>query len=234
MENKLAFVIPTCSYNSEDKPLEDQHLIRVFLKSLICQKMDTKIKLYLGYNDDDKIYCDANNRFLTQGNTFLNPNITYEWIQFNNDYKGKPTHIWNVLTKKAIQDGYDYLYLCGDDISLSTDNGWFNVMRKSLKKNKNIGIAGGDSGNPNLPMTQFLIHKTHYEIFDFVFPPLIENWFCDNWIQEVYPNRYVNYFPQYRFPNLGGTPRYQPKDDEKLCSLLVKRYKSRVIHEINI
>ena len=40
----------------------------------------------------------------------------------------------------------------------------------------------------------------------------------------------------YQLLNVGGEPRYEPKNDNKLCEMLVKRYKptlSRFFNNIN-
>ena len=124
------------------------------------------------------------------------------------------------------------MFACGDDIQFPKQKEWLGVMIKKLKSTQNLGIAGGDSGKPNLPMTQFLFHKRHLEIFGFVFPPPIHNWFCDNWIQEVYPQKYVHYCEQYKLLNTGGAPRYRPKNDRGLCDALVKRYRPTFIRHV--
>ena len=93
--------------------------------------------------------------------------------------------------------------------------------------------SAGDSGNPNLPMTQFLIHKTHIQTFGWIFPPLIWNYFCDDFLNELYPKKYIHYSPELKLLNLGGTPRYNPKQDRKLCDMLLKRHRPAVNRLIN-
>jgi len=234
MNKKLAIIVPTCSYNAPDDKVQEQHLFKIFFDSLLnsCPEMD--IKIYLGYNDDDKVYTNFDNRLLIQAIAIEHKNISFEWYEFDDQYKGKPTHIWNALSRSAIVDGYEYHYVCGDDISFPKDKSWAACMINRLKKNDNFGICAGDSGNPNLPMTQFLIHQTHYDMFSWIFPPVINNWGCDNWIQLVYPKKYVLYFPQYRFYNLGGEPRYEVVFNEKFIEALVKRYRNVINRRISL
>lgn len=225
---KIAFCVPCCSYNRIWEKIYESLLTSLFLSTLQQNCPDFQIDIYIGYNDDDKLFNNHDNQMLVSGKMIepQGPEITIKWFKFNKDYKGKPTHIWNKLTEYAYNDNHDYFFCCGDDIMFPQDNGWIGEFIKTLKKNDNKGIAGGDSGNPNLPMTQFFFHRKHFEINGFVFPPAIHNWFCDNWILEVYSEKHIHYFPQYKFLNLGGEPRYKPNDDRKLCSLLVKRHKA--------
>ena len=231
---KVAFLVPACSYNNPEGDLNDQHLVKIFMRSLLAHTPDFDIRIYIGFNNDDPLYSHEENRVELSSRIYDNFNIHISWYEFSNEYRGKPTWIWNDLTQRAINDNYHYMFACGDDIQFPKQKDWLGVMIKKLKSTNNIGIAGGDSGNPNLPMTQFLFHKTHYDIFSFLYPAMIHAWFCDNWIQEVYPKKYVHYCEQYKLLNLGGKPRYDPKDDRALCDMLVKRYKPTIIRKISL
>ena len=231
---KLAIIVPTCSYNDPDAHVYEQLLSKVFMESLLTSCPEYDIKIYLGYNNDDKVYTEFDNRLLIEAKAVQHKNLSFEWYMFDDNYKGKPTHIWNDLSRYAFVDGYEYHYACGDDIMFPKDKGWIGKMIKDLKKNNNLGICAGDSGNPHLPMTQFLYHKKHYDLFSWIYPPVIENWGCDNWIQEVYPKKYVLYYPQYRFYNLGGKPRYEVKFNENFIKALIKRYRPIINRHLSL
>ncbi len=230
---EVAFLVPICSYNNPTGEVEEQHFDKLFLTSFLKHQYDCKVRIYCGYNDDDPVYSNEDNRTKIQDKINLVGDVHITWISLTEEYKGKPAQIWTELSKHAIVEGYEYLFIVGDDIVFPNDNGWIIRMIKSLKTSDNIGIAAGDSGNPNLPMTQFMIHKKHYDMFGWIFPPQIDAWFCDNWIQEIYPKKNIHYFPEYKLLNKGGEPRYRPKDDRRLCAMLVKRHKPRVIRELN-
>ena len=49
------------------------------------------------------------------------------------------------------------------------------------------------------------------DIFGFYFPEEIKNWFCDDWITNVYISK-NKYWPiRKRILNKGGEPRYTPE-----------------------
>ncbi len=122
--------------------------------------------------------------------------------------------MWNILFKKAYEDGYDYFYQCGDDIHFNTQN-WINDCIAVLRKNNNIGVAGPISTNLNrLLLTQSFVSRKHMEIFGYYFPPEILNWYCDDWISDVYKNDYFFRFIHHIAPNMGGEERYRVERDK--------------------
>tara|TARA_R110000822_G_scaffold203463_1_gene340364 strand:+ start:288 stop:788 length:501 start_codon:yes stop_codon:yes gene_type:complete len=146
--------------------------------------------------------------------------------------KGNVVKIWNSLGQQAIDDGFDYLMVLGDDIELPKDASWLRVFQKDLKKNQNIGWSAGWSNNDAIA-TQFLIHKTHIDIFGFIFPPSLRNWYCDNFLNDIYPDKYKSWRKSYKLLNAGGLPRYNPLNDAKLCAMLVKRHKPQLNRFLN-
>ena len=51
----------------------------------------------------------------------------------SDEVKGKPTWIWNDLTNIAIEKGYEYFKILGDDIRLPRDTGWLSCFINKLK-----------------------------------------------------------------------------------------------------
>ena len=136
--------------------------------------------------------------------------------------------IWNSLAYEALKQEYDYLKVLGDDIRMPNDNGWLGCFIYKLKKNENIGFSAGWSNNDQIP-TQFLIHKTHINIFDFVYPNEIPNWGCDNWMYDIYPEKYRNWIKSFPLLNVGGQPRYEIQFSETYVAAIVRRYKPKFI-----
>jgi hypothetical protein len=217
---EIAFIIPTTTHGRSWESIQDTFLYNILLGSLNKYPPHIPISLYFGYDKDDPILSKLEERLSIDA---IFDRFKFNWISFTPD-KGNVTRIWNQLADKAIADGFEYLLILGDDIKFPNDRGWLNLFKKQLKKNNNIGWSAGWSNNDQIA-TQFLIHKTHIEIFGFVFPPQIRNWFCDNWLNDIYPDKYCYWRKDYPLLNCGGDPRYIPNDDEKLCSMLVKRHK---------
>ena len=218
-KEKIAFLIPTTSNKRLWNNFRETYLSSVLLSTLKKLTLDYDIKLYVGYDHDDRLYSNIN---LPKNED----NMELEWIPFDSNFKGKPTHIWNELAKKCINDGYEYMQVCGDDIAFDQNTEWLRLFIKLLQKNNNIGFSSGFSNNNQIP-TQFLLHKKHYEIFGWIFPPQIENYFCDNWMHDLYGKK-GNWLKEFSHQNVGGEPRYTPKNDKRLCEMLVKRHKKQL------
>lgn len=212
----IGFTIPSTSNGKDWKTLEESYLYTIFLPSLQVLKED--IKLYIGYDTEDKLYSKVS--LPDKYN-----NIKIEWIPFGTEYKGKPCHIWNKLSGIAFED-CEYVFCCGDDIQLDSNENWLKVFIDHLKKNNNIGYSAGWSNNDLIP-TQFLFHKKHFDIFGFIYPPAIHNWYCDDFIYGLY-GRFGNWLKEYKHLNLGGQPRYNPNNDKKLCEMLIRRHKKQL------
>jgi hypothetical protein len=137
--------------------------------------------------------------------------------------RGYVTHIWNILAKMAFDEGYDYMFQCGDDVRLDTV-GWIRACVEVLSANGNIGVTGPYDLNNLRLLTQSFVHRTHIKIFHYFFPPEIPNWYCDDWINQVYekplplPTKYTCF-------NMGGVQRYDIIHSGDLCAELVKRDK---------
>lgn len=183
------------------------------------RKINTKhsIDIWVGYDHDDRIYSKWLNRIQFKAN----------WVRCYFP-GGDVVSIWNLLYQKAVETGkYDYFWIAGDDIEYD-ESDWLDALVQSLESTNGVGVAGVNNGNPNLPMTQFLVSKKHFEFFSFAYPPELTNWYCDNWIQEIYPQQFVHYHSKYLCPNAGGEPRYTPAIDSGEWKQLLKKYKFKL------
>jgi hypothetical protein len=226
---KIAFLIPSTSNKRDWKIAEDTHLWKILCNSLEKYMPPHQIKLFVGYNEDDPVYSLPEERMKFNA-VFIN--FVIEFVPMLDDTKGKPTWIWNRLGDLAMWEGYEYFKLLGDDIKMPNDNGWLGCFLNKLKKNNNIGYAAGWSNNNNIP-TQFLVHKNHYDIFGFFYPPQIPNWGCDNWLAEIYPEKYRIWLKSYPLQNLGGEPRYEITFNERFIKALLKREKPKLNSYLN-
>ena len=230
---KVAFVIPSTTNNRDEwSSADDTYLWNVLCMSLDRYTPPHEIKLFIGYDHDDRIYSVAEERLKFKARF---DRFKIEWFPMEN-LKGKVNMIWNKLGDEALNQGYEYIKVLGDDIRLPNDNGWLGCMINKLKKNNNIGWSAGWSNNDQIP-TQFLIHKTHIKIFDFIYPNEIPNWGVDNWMYEIYPEKYRVWIRSFPLLNVGGQPRYQIHFSEKFVDAVVRRYKpkfNRFISQKNI
>lgn len=218
MKTKIAFCVPSTTNKKNWTTLEETFLFCILLPSIKSLVSDFDIEVYIGYDHDDKLY-EKIEKIETYENLKLN------WIPFEG-CKGNPCKIWNELTKRAIDDGFDYIQIGGDDIMYDSRTEWLGKFLKLLKKNNNVGYSAGFSNNPNIP-TQFLIHKKHYHHFGWVFPPQIHNWFCDDFLFGLY-KQHGNWLKEYNHYNLGGEPRYTPNNDKRLCDMLITRHRKNL------
>tara|TARA_R100000734_G_C3317218_1_gene110146 strand:+ start:1638 stop:2333 length:696 start_codon:yes stop_codon:yes gene_type:complete len=223
--NKIAFCIPTTTNKREWTSAEETDLWRVLFTELENYlPTNSEITCFVGYDHDDKVWKDVDQRMKCNA-TFTKFKI--EWTAFGDEVKGKPTWIWNDLASFAMSEGFNYFKILGDDIRLPRDTGWLSCFVNKLKKNRNIGWVAGWSNNDAIP-TQFLIHKTHLEIFEFVYPKEIPNWGCDDFMYQVYPEKLGVWLKSYPLLNVGGSPRYDVQFSEKYVKAIVRRYKPKL------
>ena len=229
---KVAFIIPSTTHKRDWKSSEETLLWTVLCSSLEKNTPHHQIKLFIGFDCDDRIYSVPEERMKFSA-VFMNFDI--EWFSQGIETKGKPTWIWNDLGEKAMHQGYEYMKVLGDDIKMPNDTGWLGCFINKLHKKENIGFCSGWSNNDNIP-TQFLIHKTHINIFGFIYPNEIPNWGCDDWMYRIYPAKYRQWIKSYPLYNVGGAPRYEIPFSENFVKAIIKRYKpkfNRFISEKN-
>lgn len=228
-DNSTAFLVPSTTRFRDWEKAEDTYLWNVFCKSLDDHCPAVPITVFVGYDEDDPIYSQENERL----------KFNAIWMKFNlvwvpqNEEKGNVVAIWNNLHKFARKHKFQWFKVCGDDIRFPNDPAWLRVFQKQLVKQDYIGWAAGWSNNDQIA-TQFLIHNTHWQIFEFIYPPQLKNYYCDDWLNQVYSDKFKYWRRDYPLLNVGGTPRYNPKMDNKLCQALVRRHKKDLIDFLNL
>ncbi len=216
---KIAFCVPSTSNGTDWKTAEDSYMYKYLLKNLNKLGSSYDITLYIGIDRDEPFY---NITIRNQLESYADK-IKFVWDIWEG-CAGNPVGIWNQLGRRAYEEGNEYFKILGDDIELDKKTEWLGRFIKQLKSQNNIGWVAGHSGNDQLP-TQFLVHRKHWEIFSFIYPPQLKNWFCDHWLAMIYDEDYRMWFWNYKHMNQGGAPRYIPENAEKKCLELVKKYK---------
>ncbi len=237
---KIAFLKPTKSLKKL-KNLNDSFLLKYLIPSVMRTiSPDHKYTFYYAIDDNDKLYNKLQTRKkLLNKDTYKYfnnsiKNIDIQILSTKNIEKGNVVGYWNMLFKKAYEDGNEYFVQSGDDILYHTKD-WLNLCIYHLILNIDLGVSTPmDTGNPNL-MTQSVVSRKHMEIFGYYYPPELKSWFCDNWITDIYKHS-LGVIPRCSLENKGGKPRYTPPDWETtkiLCKELVDRDQPKLINYIN-
>ncbi len=205
---KIGLLIPCTSKNRNTwNKMEDTYLmthsIETFLKTY---SEEHEYIFYIGYDTDDRIYANKDEQDKIKVVFEKYDNIDIQYIPLINIEKGFLTKMWNLLFKKAYEDGCDYFYQCGDDICFKTE-GWVNDCIKTLIKNKNIGLTGPINNNSAI-LTQAFVSRRHMLIFGWFFPEEIKNWYCDDWYNIIYKPHHFFPLTKHVCLNNGGEPRY--------------------------
>lgn len=204
---KVAILIPSTTRNREWFCITDTYLWNSIVSFVNKGNSEYQYKFYIGVDKDDRIYSDKAQRrkIYDLVSTWSNVNIQFYPFE-ENIPKGHVTLMWNFLYKKSIEEFNDYYWLAGDDI-MYLDTGWLESCITNLKNTKGLGTAGCFNGNGRI-ITQFLLTQTHYAIFNYAFNPKIKNWYCDDYMNELYFPSFLH-VTQHKCINAGGQPRYE-------------------------
>jgi len=100
----------------------------------------------------------------------------------------------NCIAKRAHDDGASYSYRINDDTELLATN-WVGRFTSALQSMRppNVGVLGptsdGDYAAEMDILTYDFTHRTHLLMFGWHYPPSMANWWCDNWVTDVYGDR---------------------------------------------
>ncbi len=186
----VALLIPICSRNIKFSSIEEIPLFKYFMTGFNETKSDNfNYHFFIGYDDDDLYYKSHKNYLEGKGYN------VYELKKCHHS----PPKAWNQLFEYAYNhpQHIDYFFQIGDDVLLKTKK-WTEIFINKLKEYNNIGVVGPcDFVNYNQRIANNMapiiensfVSRKHFEIFKFFFNPNIINWYCDNWITEVYNNK---------------------------------------------
>lgn len=210
---KIGLLIPSTSNARDWNSYQDTYLYNLSLKTfLITYDKEHEYIFYVGIDRGDKIYDNPEN--IEGFNRFVSvmENVTIDFVYMDGIEKGYLTKMWNRLYEKAYAENCDYFFQCGDDIAFRT-NGWINECIKKILSSNGLGMTGPINNNPYI-LTQTFVSRKHMETFRYYFPEELINWYCDDWINEVYKERKLC-FPLIRHfcENIGGDPRYNIHND---------------------
>ena len=138
-------------------------------------------RVYIGTEYDDYLVSQfATLRTLSSSNFEIIPVTVAEGGTLNK--------VLNAIALRAYNEGAEYMSHITDDTRFLTKN-WtsFAIMTLNNYIPKNIGVVGPTfrEGNTEV-MTHSMVHRSHFDIFKFYFPPIFDNWYEDDWITFVY------------------------------------------------
>jgi len=199
---EIAFLVPTTSKNQPLRDTQDLFLVKYLLTSFTEKSTKDYIyRFYIGYDSCDTFYKENKDKI-----TELFPQLNLNFVCLS-DVSRTLVMKWNELFKIAYNDN-DFFYQLGDDVTfLST--GWENDFINLLSQSNFIGVVGPKDCNNTELLTQTFVSKRHYDIFNYYFDPSIENWFCDNWINEIYKPDFIYYSSSLIVNNSLQKPRYE-------------------------
>lgn len=181
----IAILIPMCSRNETWEQLSDCYFSRCFEPSFERTKSSAyKYQIYAGIDDDDAFFLKHESELKSKGIKVLRVS----------GCQHAPAQVWNHLFEVALKDGHEYFFQIGDDVIIQSRK-WTERFIEVLQSHNNKGVVGPchpfnfwmrKKSGQDVVIENAFVHKTHYDIFGSFFPKEIKNWYCDNWITQVY------------------------------------------------
>eukprot|EP00960_Hanusia_phi_P002190 62823-Hanusia_phi.AAC.1 len=143
-------------------------------------------KVYIGIDEGDKLSHHTQNlKRWSRGNVQVIPCIFSNLSSY--------TSMVNSIARLAHSSGSMYLVRINDDTQFVTSN-WTHIGIAALSNLKppNIGVVGPTCKQGNTAiLTHDMVHRLHFDIFDFYYPGSLANWWSDDWITKLYSDRAI-------------------------------------------
>ena len=211
---KIGFIIPSTSNKRNWINVKESYLYKHTMKSfLLTYDKEHEYTFYIGIDRGDSVYDSSETKEYMENFCSLMKGMDIQFIYMDGVKKGHLTVMWNKLFTTAYDDNCDYFFQCGDDIEFKT-GGWINKCIEKQLQHNNVGVTGPIDMNNTRLLTQSFVSRKHMDMFGYYFPPEIINWFCDDWINEVYI-AIQKFYPlkTHVCINVGGDPRYDINND---------------------
>lgn len=201
----VAILVPVCSRNQTYESIDDIPLLKNLYPSFLKTKEEYNYKFFIGYDDDDLFYIENSKK------------LNFDSYALSG-CQHAPATAWNKLAEIAFKDEikFNYFFQVGDDVILEKGR-WTSHFIKRLQDNGNIGVVGPcnlvnytqrkNAGRPYVIENAF-VSRNHIEIFGYFFHPSIKNWYCDDWITQVYSNIFSEIQVEYTCRNTIIDKRY--------------------------
>jgi hypothetical protein len=214
---KICLAIPMTSKGTDMKDILDSpfwnNIFDSFMRSIDWRSNKYFYRFYIGFDRADDKYDvgDSWSEFREEFkhraifrlseqmmneesiNSILNNGILSLKLMHFDHLESAPSQIVSQLVVTAYSDDFDYFYQINDDTILETPN-WAPKLISSLKSNpfiSNFGVTGPVDTNNEKIFTHSFIHRTHIDVFGYLFPPSFKNWWSDDWISTVYGSKHT-------------------------------------------
>lgn len=223
---KVGILIPVCSRNQSWTRYEECYLATAALPSLHRTfSPGYEYRFYIGVDDDDTFFLENLDRL--PGTAIIVSGCA-----------NAPAHVWNHLFQRAVEDGCEYAFQMADDVVVET-SGWTERFIAKLEETHNRGVVGPchpenyhgrlREGKPFVLENAF-VHRSHWDIFGFLYPWEIRNWYCDDWITRVYEGYMFEDIIVHNTSIRTGTQRYSiDRPDWAAC---IERGKIRLCENV--
>ena len=235
--HRLEQVAPCTSRGKKFKDVAGTPFVDVFFKTVLqtlvkSEEVGYDVAFYVGYDAGDEIWdTDSARRDLprllqSQVDTYykkslmdgvramdLNanrhtPGVSIKTVKCQSKSMVEAS---NCVIGQVYQDGAEYWYRVNDDTQFVTSN-WikdFNAQLAAFDP-PNLGAVGPTcrQGNTGI-MTYDYVHRTHWEVFQYQYPKVLQNWWCDDWITNVYGSKRTKKLKTQEVKHLISGTRYQ-------------------------
>lgn len=173
---RVAVCFAATAKNSNVRSYEQTPMARLSIPS--TKRTAPQAHIYVGIDDDDILMLKWKEKMEHDATVIVTP--------------GRKNHIpFNEITRKAYEDGADYIVRINDDTEFITE-GWVKLGIAALESMKppNVGVVAPVCKQNTAIFTHDMVHRTHLKIFDVYYPVIFDNWYVDTWITQVYqPDR---------------------------------------------
>ena len=183
----VAILIPVTTRKIKTPSLQTLPLMTESIPSIIATvESNFNYKVYVGTEQNDFLATQLDEiKSMSAGNVDIIPMIVKG---------GTENRAVNEIARQAYKDGVEFMCRINDDTTFITKY-WTSFGIKTLANFKptNVGVVGPTcrQGLTDI-LTHDMVHRTHMDIFFYYYPPVLENWWIDNWIDSIYkPNRSI-------------------------------------------
>lgn len=222
---RIAIMIPSTTKNLKGQKLVNFTLVKEGLPTLLETLTNGFFyKIFIGFDSDDFRLSQVRETLSGKASTGSIELVKVEGRSF--------VAAVNEIAKTAYEQGMDYFVRVNDDTLFISYN-WTHVAIEVLRDYDppNIGVVGPycREGKSSI-LTHDMVHKTHFEIFRYYYPPEFQNWWVDDWITQIYQPQRSTLIKEWSVQHLLQNKRYRVDMSlEKQLSKVITRDNEKVV-----